>query len=470
MAKSNGEAQRAEQARMAWEGLERGVATRLRGLDGFRVAERRAEEAKRLWTAGQFTDASGPGAITEFSQARAQLDAFLTIEETAEERRHRLTLDAGLVEELELRNAGLQTELASARERLEALQGVIARLETERDRLAHERDRLTEGLAKTTSERDGLQRQLEAARAEWERRLATEHAEAAKQRIEELEQAPTAGAVSALAAADGVREQAPAPTVASPGQRLEASHGIVMLPVAAGTYTIGSPNNEPGRDGDELQHRVSITRGYWLAETEVTQAQWRAVMKTAPWSGQDYAKDGASLAASYLSWTDAVEFCAKLTAAERAAGRLPEGYAYCLPTEAEWEVACRAGSAAAYCFGGDAGRLGEYAVFGGAREGQHAHAVKGGRKANGWGFYDMHGNVWELCADVANWSNGVVSDAWSDGAEDPLGKSGSRRVCRGGGWGLSTLFCRSANRDASEPGNRGIFLGFRPALAARSGR
>ncbi len=251
------------------------------------------------------------------------------------------------------------------------------------------------------------------------------------------------------------------------GAKITTSLGVVMLPVAAQTFSMGSPSNESSRRSDEQQHRVTISSSYWLAETEVTQRQWRELMGSQPWQGQFYTTTGDDVAASYVSWQDAVDFCAKLTERERAAGRLPAGYVYRLPTEAEWELACRAGSKAAYCFGDDAGRFGDFAVFGRPLEGGYAVAVKS-RKANAWGFYDMHGNVWEWCADQCEYNSGVVTDTYRDGATDPLSRSGSQRVYRGGSWSGSADSCRSANRDSSEPGDRLGNLGFRPALAASS--
>ena len=251
------------------------------------------------------------------------------------------------------------------------------------------------------------------------------------------------------------------------GAKITTSIGLVMLPVAAQTFTMGSPASEPGRENDETQHRVTISKSFWLAETEVTQRQWRDVMGTQPWQGQSYTASGDDVAATYVSWQDVVEFCSKLTERERAAGRLPAGHVYRLPTEAQWELAARAGSGASYCFGDDVAQLGNFAVYTESRNGQYAHAVKS-RRANALGFFDMHGNVWEWCADVVNYDSGVKSDAYFDGAVDPIGRSGSQRVFRGGCWNISAGYCRSAFRNSDEPGYRRSNLGFRPALAASS--
>ena len=137
---------------------------------------------------------------------------------------------------------------------------------------------------------------------------------------------------------------------------------------------------------------------------------------------------------------------------EKSAGRV-----YRLPTEADWEYACRAGSKTAYSFGESSKSLGDYAWFDGNRNNQ-THPV-GEKKANAWGLYDMHGNVWEWCSDwYGEYPKGAVSD--------PRGpKEGSRRVVRGGGWCYEAADCRSADRRGSYPFNRSHDLGFRLALS-----
>ena len=149
---------------------------------------------------------------------------------------------------------------------------------------------------------------------------------------------------------------------------------------------------------------------------EVTQAQWQAVMGTTPWDVAKNVKEGDDYPASYVNWPDAVEFCRKLSE--------KEGLEYRLPTEAEWEYACRAGTTTAYSFGDDASELGEYAWYKenawGAGQ-KHPHTV-GQKKPNPWGLYDMHGNVWEWCSD---WRG----DYSSESVTDPAGpSSGSVRT------------------------------------------
>ncbi len=183
-----------------------------------------------------------------------------------------------------------------------------------------------------------------------------------------------------------------------------------------GTFTMGSPASEKGRDVNEAPVQVTLTKGFWLGQTEVTQSQWTAVMGAAskPWSGKEYVKEGPTFPASYISHgvnTDgtieadsATAFCEKLTEIERKAGRLPTGWKYSLPTEAQWEYACRAGTKTKYSFGDDESQLDEYAWWGGrtgngnAKTEQYAHTVAT-KKPNPWGLSDMHGNLWEWCQD-----------------------------------------------------------------------
>jgi formylglycine-generating enzyme required for sulfatase activity len=180
---------------------------------------------------------------------------------------------------------------------------------------------------------------------------------------------------------------------------------------------------------------------------EVTQGQWEALMGSNPSNFK-----GADLPVEQVSWTEAMEFCRKLTERERAAGRLPEGYAYTLPTEAQWEYACRAGTTGNYA--GDLNSMGWYAH----NSGNMTHHV-GQKQANAWGLFDMHGNVWEWCLDwYSIYPGGSVTD--------PIGpSSGTNRVNRGGSWSYTALSCRSATRSWYAPGTRLNTLGFRVALA-----
>ncbi len=238
-----------------------------------------------------------------------------------------------------------------------------------------------------------------------------------------------------------------------------------------GTFTMGSPVTEADRSDDEGQFSVTLSRGFWLGETEVKQGQWQSVMGTTPWKGENGVNDGSRYPATHVSHSgddnSAEEFCRRFTARERAAGRLPAGWVYRLPTEAEWEYACRAGSTTAYAFGDDSSKLGSYAW---TQENSHfeaasewwlapqdlyAHPV-GLKRANAWGLRDMHGNVWEWCSD---WYDEKLS-----GGTVPENTTGaSNRVFRGGSWDYGPAGCRSAFRDGFAPEFRGGSLGFRLA-------
>ncbi|MFW6170822.1 MAG: SUMF1/EgtB/PvdO family nonheme iron enzyme, partial [Planctomycetota bacterium] len=198
------------------------------------------------------------------------------------------------------------------------------------------------------------------------------------------------------------------------------------------------------------QHRVRITKPFYLAVHEVTEEQWKAVMNTEPWSGmsREEKEDGgeeeeeaSGYAASHISWEEAMEFCEKLSS--------EEGLEYRLPTEAEWEYACRAGTNTMYHFGDDASNLGDYAWYEqNAYEAgkKYPHRV-GQKKPNSFGLYDMHGNVWEWCQDWYGEDYYVTSPA-----NDPTGpEDGSARVYRGGSWYNTARSCRSANRSRYAP-------------------
>ena len=233
------------------------------------------------------------------------------------------------------------------------------------------------------------------------------------------------------------------------GPTIRNTVGMQLRLIPAGAFTMGSPMSEKYRNPGEDQHRVILTKSFYLGVTEVTQRQWQTVMETTPWKGKDLVQEGDNYPASYISWDDAVEFCRKLSARE--------GVQYRLPTESEWEYACRAGSAMAYTFGDDDSELGAYGWFlENAREIGIKHAQPaGGKKPNQFGLHDMHGNVWEWCQDrFGLYPSGDVTD--------PTGsESGPDRVCRGGSWYSTSDGCRSAYRLRKEPDFRIDRLGFR---------
>ena len=203
------------------------------------------------------------------------------------------------------------------------------------------------------------------------------------------------------------------------------SIGMKFKLIPAGKFTMG--------EGDEA-HEVTLTKPFKMGVHEVTQAQYEQVMGVNPSKFK-----GADNPVENVSWEDAVEFCRRLSdlPAEKAGGNV-----YRLPTEAEWEYSCRAGTATKYSFGDDESDLGDYAWYGG-NSGDKAHPV-GGKKPNAWGLYDMHGNVFEWCQDSRQ----------------------DDRMLRGGGWAFAAKSCQSARRRWSLSVYPSIDYGFRVSLSS----
>jgi formylglycine-generating enzyme required for sulfatase activity len=247
---------------------------------------------------------------------------------------------------------------------------------------------------------------------------------------------------------------------AQAGDRRELGPGIAFRWCPAGSFTMGSPKSEIGfpakTEKSEDQVNVTLSSGFWMAESELTQDQWQKLMGTSPWKAKYQVKEGSDFPATYVNHEDAVSFCQKLTSEERTAGRLPKDWKYSLPTEAQWEYACRAGTTTKFSFGEEIPQLADYGWFkenAFHQDEKYAHQV-GLKKANPWGLKDMHGNVWEWCSD---WYGDRLS-----GGQDPAGPpSGSYRSIRGGSWGNYAAYCRSANRGFNAPGNRTSEIGFR---------
>jgi formylglycine-generating enzyme required for sulfatase activity len=226
----------------------------------------------------------------------------------------------------------------------------------------------------------------------------------------------------------------------------------------AGSFQMGSPSSEKGRDSDEDVVKVTHSQGFWMMETECWQALWVAVTdasKSSDWSQSDGVGD--RYPAYFISHYEAKLFARKLNQLLESEGVIG-GYEVRLPTEAQWEHAVRAGSTTAYCYGNDEGKLGEYAWYDN-NSGNTNHPV-GTKKPNAWGIHDGYGSVWEWCSD---WY-----DKYPEGPlTDPAGpSSGSNRVYRGGSWSIEAAFCRSAIRYRNVPLFRHIDLGFRVALSS----
>ena len=226
-----------------------------------------------------------------------------------------------------------------------------------------------------------------------------------------------------------------------------------LQPIRSGTFLMGSPVGELGRDQDEKQHEVRLSQGFWLGKYEVTQEQWDSIMDSNP-SYFD-AQDGR-VPVEAVTWERAMEFCRKLTDFEISSGRLPGGFRYTLPTEAQWEYAARAGSKGRFNFGNNERELYRAAWF--SRNSMSKTHRVGEKLPNAWGLHDMHGNVWEWCLDwYEEYPEGSVTD--------PTGpNTGAYRVLRGGGWFDSAETCRSAFRRGYLPDLAGNLMGFRVAL------
>ena len=223
-----------------------------------------------------------------------------------------------------------------------------------------------------------------------------------------------------------------------------------------GTFMMGSPPEEQDRMEREKQHQVTLTRGFWLLETLVTQDMWEKMMGNNPSCYEGSKK----LPVEEVSWDDCQEYIDKLN----DLGIAPEGYCFSLPTEAQWEYACRAGTTTPFHFGdtlnGDKANCNGNYPYGTSTKGQYLRKTSevGSYPANVWELYDMHGNVYEWCSDwYGDYPNGAVTD--------PTGaSSGSSRVIRGGGWDFSAMGCRSAFRSDYDPSIRRNRLGIRLAL------
>ena len=254
--------------------------------------------------------------------------------------------------------------------------------------------------------------------------------------------------LAAVCAFHGARGDVPDPASGAPRRSgdvktvtLPGGATMEMVWCAPGTFEMGSPQNEPGRFENEVLHKVTLTKGFWLGRCEVSQRQWESVMRSNPskFKSPDNPVDT-------ISWLDCQLFVRRVNTMLGGLARFP--------TEAEWEYACRAGSAAPVSGCGDLPRM---AWFDGNSESQ-PHPV-GGREPNAWGFRDMHGNLLEWCRD---W----YSVPSADDASDPVGPpSGSFKVMRGGCWFFFGRDCRSAYRLKREQNLRNCIFGFRLACS-----
>lgn len=237
-------------------------------------------------------------------------------------------------------------------------------------------------------------------------------------------------------------------TIAFPGDL-----SLEMIWIPAGTFTMGSPRGEVGRSSsrEAPQTEVTLTHGFWIGQTTVTQAVYEAVTGVNP---SEFQAGGTQVPVHNVRLNEALAFADQLT--ERAGDLLPEGYRFTVPSEAQWEYAARAGTTTAYSFGDNVDELGEYAWFN-RTSGGHPHPV-GLKKANPWGLYDVHGNIWE-------WTRSRFGPLPGGSVENYEGPDeGNRWTFRGGGWFDADTFQRSAWRHGHTRGMRSRHLGFRVAL------
>ncbi len=217
-----------------------------------------------------------------------------------------------------------------------------------------------------------------------------------------------------------------------------------MVPIPAGSFRMGS---DAGHDYEKPVHEVTLTYSFWMGAAPVTQEQFQALMGFNP-----SCFEGARLPVEQVNWRVARIYCERLTKQQSMTGSLPAGYEYRLPTEAEWEYACRAGTTTEY-------NTGDVLLSSQAHYDTGAGPVPvASYPANAWGLYDMHGNVWEWCLDsYAAYSAGAVTDPFVTGGPD--------RVIRGGSWDNLSSSWRSAWRRYNTPGRSNVSFGFRVVLA-----
>jgi formylglycine-generating enzyme required for sulfatase activity len=219
----------------------------------------------------------------------------------------------------------------------------------------------------------------------------------------------------------------------------EPTTGMEFVAIPIGNFMMGSPVTEPDRGQDEVQHRVTLTHQIYMGKFEVTQKQWETVMGSNP---SDHKKCGPDCPVENVTWYDVQNFLRRLT-------EVSPHSRFRLPTEAEWEYACRAGTTTAYSTG--ASLTVKQACF----DSKNGPKAVGSYAPNSFGLFDMHGNVWEWCED---W----YGPYQQGDAVDPRGpSSGSKRVIRGGSWYFGADSARSALRYTHSPGDRGFSLGFR---------
>ncbi len=234
-------------------------------------------------------------------------------------------------------------------------------------------------------------------------------------------------------------------------------YSLAMRWIAPGKFEMGSPKTEVGREKNESRVKVSLSEGFWISETEVTQELWKSIMKTEPWQPK-VKQVGPKFPATCVSWSDCQEFVRRLSTKARRDKLIPNHWEFSLPTEAQWELACRGGSDSAFAFGEDLGELDKYAWYKKDDTSENFFAREvAKKKPNAYGLFDMHGNAMEWCLDS-------YSEQPMGGTNPLMFLSHSARVIRGGSWSKWPSQCRSAFRSAVSEEFWETDLGFRIVL------
>jgi sulfatase modifying factor 1 len=266
--------------------------------------------------------------------------------------------------------------------------------------------------------------------------------------------------------ASDIQTATPSSLIGSRAGDKRKAWGVDLCWCPSGSFTMGSPPTESERRPDEDQVKVTLTKGFWMGKYEVTQGLWKRVMGRLPGELTAELPAGDKLPVGNVNFAESEAFCAKLTQLARQSGELPADWEFRLPTEAQWEYACRAGTTTATSFGNKLGR--SEANFrgkpynGGDDSPPVGKACKvGSYPANPWGIHDMHGNIFEWCRD---WYHPKLP-----GGTDPdlYAETATSRVRRGGAWTDDGWPCRSAFRLRFEPERRYDHIGFRIVVVKR---
>ena len=262
----------------------------------------------------------------------------------------------------------------------------------------------------------------------------------------------------------------PFESVCNAKEVLTNSLGMKFVLINSGSFQMGSPEHEEGHKWNEVQHKVTISKAFYILESEVTQGQWGKLVRQNP-SAKEYI--GKNYPVNNVSWNQCIKFIEFMNTYEKTDK-------YRLPTEAEWEFACRAGTVTAFSSGpiskNSCSKIDPalnitawYCANSGVQNPPgdfRPHPVKT-KSPNAWGIYDMHGNIQEWVQDSCKWKHwwtgrmGPVTDTYKNNIVDPVSKTGEHKIIRGGGWHLKPTFCRSAQRSYYRPMAKKNSLGFR---------